>query len=168
MNVNPYARARRVRDLFDPQLAEADPCPPDLADRTLTAIAEAVGLVPEDPVSESLGRVLITSDVLAEVGEERVRQRHAHGEQVHLPDGTGPGVEFLLEGTASQVRDHVRRGVDVWATDGRSQWAPILLEEVFEAFAEDDPARLRAELVQVAAVAVQWIEAIDARAVTHG
>lgn len=33
-----------------------------------------------------------------------------------------------------------------------------------EALAESDPARLRAELVQVAAVAVCWIEAIDRRA----
>ncbi|WPM94355.1 hypothetical protein VG1_CDS0031 [Arthrobacter phage Cupello] len=40
----------------------------------------------------------------------------------------------------------------------------ILLEEVFEATAEEDPATLRKELVQVAAVTAQWIEAIDRRA----
>lgn len=33
----------------------------------------------------------------------------------------------------------------------------VLVEEVAEALAEGDPARLRRELVQVAAVTVQWI-----------
>ena len=35
------------------------------------------------------------------------------------------------------------------------------MEEVAEAFEEHDPARLRSELVQVAAVAVAWVEKID-------
>jgi hypothetical protein len=34
---------------------------------------------------------------------------------------------------------------------------------VAEALAEDDPTLLRAELIQVAAVAVAWVEAIDRR-----
>jgi len=42
-------------------------------------------------------------------------------------------------------------------------WDGVLLEEVYEALAESDPERLRAELVQVAAVAVAWIQAIDRR-----
>lgn len=44
-------------------------------------------------------------------------------------------------------------------------WLLIALEEVFEALAESDPAKLRAELVQSAAVHVAWIEAIDRRSV---
>lgn len=40
-------------------------------------------------------------------------------------------------------------------------WDGILMEEAYEAIAESDPARLREELVQVAAVAQAWIEAID-------
>ncbi|MFI1165600.1 hypothetical protein ACH4UM_18790 [Streptomyces sp. NPDC020801] len=40
---------------------------------------------------------------------------------------------------------------------------PTVAEEALEALAEDDPGKLRAELVQVAAVAVAWIEAIDRR-----
>jgi hypothetical protein len=39
----------------------------------------------------------------------------------------------------------------------------VLLEEVLEALEEDNEERLRAELVQVAAVAVRWIGAIDVR-----
>ncbi len=42
-------------------------------------------------------------------------------------------------------------------------WRDILLEEVFEALAEEEPKELRKELVQVAAVAAQWVEAIDRR-----
>jgi hypothetical protein len=37
------------------------------------------------------------------------------------------------------------------------------MEEVREAMAESDPAKLRVELVQVAAVSVAWIEALDRR-----
>lgn len=40
-------------------------------------------------------------------------------------------------------------------------WASVLLEEVFEALCEYDPEALRTELVQVAAVAVKWVEHID-------
>jgi hypothetical protein len=50
------------------------------------------------------------------------------------------------------------------ADGGYLDWLHILREEVAEAFAESDPAKLRAELVQVAAVAVNWVEAIDRRA----
>lgn len=46
---------------------------------------------------------------------------------------------------------------------GKGTWRHILQEEVAEAFAELDPAPLREELIQVAAVAVAWIEAIDRR-----
>jgi hypothetical protein len=42
-------------------------------------------------------------------------------------------------------------------------WLLIALEEAFEAFVEADPAKLRAELVQLGAVTVAWIEAIDRR-----
>ena len=42
-------------------------------------------------------------------------------------------------------------------------WDGVLLEEVYEALAEEDPAKLRAELIQVAAVAQAWAEAIDRR-----
>ena len=45
MNPNPYARGAEVQALFAPQ---PDPCPPDLADRVLTAIAEASGVLTVD------------------------------------------------------------------------------------------------------------------------
>jgi hypothetical protein len=44
---------------------------------------------------------------------------------------------------------------------GDIAWHTILLEEVYEAFAETDPEKQREEMVQVAAVAVQIIECLD-------
>jgi hypothetical protein len=42
-------------------------------------------------------------------------------------------------------------------------WFNILMEEVCEAFAETEPEKQRAEMIQVAAVAVQIIECLDRR-----
>lgn len=103
---------------------------------------------------------LSTAHVLMDVSEERERQTRKWGEQHHL--------------------DHcpyLYREWDRWAdnwkaiNDRRVQkdelsWDGILLEEVYEALAETDPAMLREELVQVAAVAVAWIEDIDSREVS--
>lgn len=40
-------------------------------------------------------------------------------------------------------------------------WLDVLREEVFEAFAEFETTALRRELVQVAAVAIAWLEHLD-------
>ncbi len=104
----------------------------------------------------------LTGDVLSEVRAERLRQDEQWGEQNH-PDGTGPGFVWSFTGPAEHVRDSVRATVQHDATLHRTSWRDVLLEEVAESFAEDDPAKLRAELVQVAAVAVQWVQAIDRR-----
>ena len=113
-----------------------------------------------------------TDVVLHQVLNERARQFAKHGDQSHLPDGTGPaaGRPWLTQQGRWLGYEHLSTGAriateEASATTGDDtvSFADILLEEVFEALAEDDPARLRAELVQVAAVAVQWVEAIDAR-----
>lgn len=114
-----------------------------------------------------------TDVVLNQVLAERGRQFAKHGDQSHVPDGTGPA-EILRDLPVHQAAarmDHLaawaRGRTDAHAHaggDGTVTFADILLEEVFEALGEDDPARLRAELLQVAAVAVQWVETIDARA----
>jgi hypothetical protein len=95
--------------------------------------------------------------ILTEVATERARQNAKWGEQNH-PDGTGgPGARHL----ADWARDVCK------AADPDTFWK-ILLEEVYEAGAESDQVALRMELVQVAAVCVQWIEAIDRRADSEG
>lgn len=96
--------------------------------------------------------------VLAEIAVERHRQDEKWGEQNH-PDGTGGSV---MQGFATEQRARTQ----FLAGLGGVSWRDILLEEVYEAMAEEEPAKLRAELVQVAAVAVAWAEAIDRRTST--
>ncbi|MFE2941006.1 NUDIX hydrolase [Streptomyces sp. NPDC059255] len=96
-----------------------------------------------------------TRQVLAEIASERRRQDDKFGEQNH-PDGTGQHPEQI-------DADVARMACQQAADGGYLDWLHILREEVAEALAESDPARLRAELVQVAAVAAAWVEAIDRR-----
>ena len=103
-----------------------------------------------------------TETVLSEVHAERARQEAKWGEQNHR-DGTGR-VVFLDFMPATKQAETMKWRCEDNAQRGTLSWADILLEEVYEANAEEDPAKLRAELVQVAAVAVAWIEAIDRRA----
>jgi hypothetical protein len=97
--------------------------------------------------------------VLADVTAERVAQDTRWGMQV-LPGGTGGD-------RATAESDLARRETEAAAVDGTLTWRHILMEEVLEAFAESDPVRLRAELIQVAAVAVKWSQAIDRGTDTH-
>ena len=109
------------------------------------------------------------SDIAVEVLTERRRQDDRWGEQNH-PDGTGPAVIVSglpsLAGVArlDNLRTWATADCDRAAAHGSVTWTHILLEEVLEAVAEDDEVKLRAELIQVAAVAQQWVSAIDRRA----
>lgn len=99
--------------------------------------------------------ITTTVAVLDEIREERTRQDARWGEQ-NWPDGTGTEKDATISRLTRQLCDAAHRAGDV-------TWRHILLEEVYEATAEEDLVALRAELVQVAAVAVNWIEAIDRR-----
>lgn len=90
-----------------------------------------------------------------DVDRERQRQLAKWGDQ-HHPDGTGGS-------GALYVADRYRTVVDHALDKGTATWRDIVLEEVYEALAEKDPARLRAELVQVAAICAAWIADIDSR-----
>ena len=96
------------------------------------------------------------ADVLSEVLDERIRQNAKWGEQNH-PDGT------RRNGDEDHWAAYFKNQTDQAATDGAVTWRDILNEECAEAYAETDPAKLRAELIQVAAVCVQWVQAIDRR-----
>lgn len=93
--------------------------------------------------------------VLADIRAERAAQVRQWGVQNH-PDGTGP--------SGAAAADQAKRDVAEAMREGGLTWRHILHEEVLEAFAEDDPVALRAELVQVAAVAAEWIRSLDDRA----
>ena len=93
--------------------------------------------------------------IAGEIAAERRRQVARWGRQDHPsigPAGTAPFVPVAGRWKAIN---------DARMESGAHSWDAILLEEVFEALVEVDPARRRAELVQVAAVAAAEIEAID-------
>lgn len=86
-------------------------------------------------------------EVLADVYDEINRQNAKWGDQSH-PDGTQrPEDNDLANYTQSETQTAF--------AEGRGTWRHILAEEVAEAYAETG-AELSTELVQVAAVAVQW------------
>jgi hypothetical protein len=84
---------------------------------------------------------------------ERNRQLEKWGDQRgKRSDGTG-SVFFR------QWAEEYQRQNDAREEAGKEGvWAKILLEEVFEALAEDDPERLEYELVQAGAVVTAWLE----------
>ena len=94
------------------------------------------------------------NEVLLEVSRERAAQDEKWGEQNH-PDGTHKDLASMANLRRNQC--------DRAAAEGCVTFRHILAEEVAEAFAEEDSESLRAELIQVAAVAVSWIESIDRR-----
>lgn len=94
-------------------------------------------------------------DFAQAVDAERVQQFDKFGDQRH-PDGTGGPV-------MRQRADEARAQCQYLAENGGVDWRAILLEEVFEALAESEPAALRAELVQVAAVCSAWLYDLDQR-----
>jgi NTP pyrophosphatase (non-canonical NTP hydrolase) len=95
-------------------------------------------------------------DVLDDVGDEREAQHDKFGEQ-NPPDGTDNGT------LSTRRADQARAQCQAAFAKGEGTWTHILVEEVYEALAEVDSTELRKELVQVAAVAVAWVEALDRR-----
>ncbi|MGW5687161.1 2'-5' RNA ligase family protein [Nonomuraea sp. NPDC003754] len=110
-----------------------------------------------EAVDGDYGRPGSLAEVLADVAAERVAQDVMFGVQ-DPADGTGP------ERTAAA--DRAKADLETAKRAGAVTWRHILHEEVLEAFAESDPDRLRAELIQVAAVAVKWAQALGGRGAT--
>jgi hypothetical protein len=96
-----------------------------------------------------------TAMVLLEVAWERIRQDKKWGEQ-NIPDGTGSDTMRLMADLTKKMCQEAEGTPE-------KNWAKILLEEVFEAAEEVDEEKLETELIQVAAVAVEWVEGIRRR-----
>lgn len=118
----------------------------------------------------------VQADVILAVGNERKRQDDKWGDQSGTYDGTGPSTQPLLSSLQDIVSNPIRANAAALAnlfteaTDFRAanringaDMSDILLEEVFEALAEDEPDKLYTELIQVAAVATAWCEYIQRR-----
>jgi cobalamin-dependent methionine synthase I len=110
----------------------------------------------------------LTWTVLRDVSMERAQQFQRYGTNDDLPDGSGPEARWLLPYTgqsATEIERELRDDYEDHEDDtGTVTWVHLLREELAEAFAESDPIRLRAELIQVAALAVSWVEKLDTRA----
>jgi hypothetical protein len=107
-----------------------------------------------------------TMIVLSQVAEERHRQDETWGQQDHPvhADGHEDGVP-VINGTYAEAEQELKCAF----SQGYRSGAVILLEEVMEALAAKTVTARRQELVQVAAVAVMMVEALDrAEAEKHG
>ena len=99
-----------------------------------------------------------TNDVLEQVNDERTRQDMKWGPQRH-PD-------FLPDYPLSLEMEMAIKLTNYSFQNDKGTWSHILVEEVAEAIEEakkGDLQKLKEELIQVAAVAVAWVEDIETR-----
>lgn len=97
--------------------------------------------------------------IVDEVFAERERQVEQFGVQ-DIPLGTSADWKDL--------EDFFRGECQAKTADGTVTFLDVLLEEIFEVAAEEDPAKLRDEVIQAIAVGFQIVEAIDRKAASGG
>lgn len=110
-------------------------------------------------MSDTTKALEVIEGILEEVAGERVNHLDKWGVQDH------PSFRYVSDvGEFKKKADYYKAIWDARKRMDVMSWDVILLEEVYEACSESDDNLRRAELVQVAAVAVAEIEAIDRRA----
>jgi len=125
----------------------------------------------------------MTRAVLDDISEHREFQYENYGPNRDLPDGTGKDVEWLapvvdaaraqpgrfraydIEDLFKQEWDYPKDGTpgEQDAANDAATWMRLVREEIAETFMEEDQDRLEVELIQVAGLAVSWIERIRER-----
>lgn len=108
---------------------------------------------PSPEAEAALELWLSLQGIFDEFAQERGAQLAQWGDQP-LPLGFGAH-EFAV------AADHFRRLCDEANERGDVTHRHVLLEEVYEALAESDPAKARDELIQVGAVVIKIIQDID-------
>lgn len=74
----------------------------------------------------------------------------------------GAGHQRICEEHEIPTANRAKQLCELARSRGEISWTAILVEEVCEAIeVHDDPVKLREELVQVGAVVVKWLEALD-------
>lgn len=100
----------------------------------------------------------VTDPTFDEIHHEVKRARSIHGAQSHLPNYVDTGGLARIHAT-----DH-RKDCQRAFAKGNGSWSHILMEEVAEAIDEarrGNARDLREELIQVGAMVMAWIDAID-------
>lgn len=92
--------------------------------------------------------------LLAEVAQQRTWQAHQYGSPDY-PDGTGMHYQH-------QASDAYRR-VTQLLLEGKLTWADVLKQIHAEVLQQDEPAKLREQLIWLAAFVVGWADEIDKR-----
>ena len=131
-------------------------------ERFATLEQEIDQLTKQAGLTDAQGNVL--GFALAHAVAERMRQHIKWGEQnwPDFPPGlAGPSVNHYYglpseEDAKAACQGHFARR--------EGTYGDILLEEVAEAFSAPTPPLLRGELIQVAAVALAWVEKLDREA----
>lgn len=96
-------------------------------------------------------------DIYDEVDAELEAVFEKLGEQNHPLTAPGAAQELQHNTRANMWKSFNEERVKT----KRLAWDGIVLEEVFEAFAESDPAIAREELIQATAMCIATIESID-------
>lgn len=103
-----------------------------------------------------------TIRVLERVFEERCRQKELHGDAMAaLPDGVGPEERWMpgLMAKAPDLQIALRQAYEKASDDGVLTKRHLVLEELAEALELDsDSPEFVDEILQVAALCVQWAE----------
>ncbi|PKL75449.1 MAG: hypothetical protein CVV27_15310 [Candidatus Melainabacteria bacterium HGW-Melainabacteria-1] len=94
-------------------------------------------------------------EMMKRVDSERIRQDRKFGPQSH-PDGTGMPSDY-------EMAQRARGFCDAAFASGQGTCRHILSEEFLEAMAESEPSKLQMELLELAAVAVNWAGELEAR-----
>lgn len=93
--------------------------------------------------------------VYQQIKAERDRQDEQWGESNHA---SGTGIQYIDDANIARIM------LDCANIQGEETWQIILRKWFFKAVSSPDSTTLRKRLVQVAAVAVAWIECIDRKA----
>lgn len=96
---------------------------------------------------------MIDQRLFMQVLAEHHRQQKKHGPQ-NYPFGNGSDALAI-------IADQVKTLVGLKDDEGTTTWSEVLFEETLEVLAEKDPECLKAELIQVATVALAWASRIE-------
>ena len=93
-------------------------------------------------------------NIFTEVGDEIIKAELKHGPQMDIPLGCN-SQEF------GRMAERYKELTDFDFSHGYGTWMHIAREEAYETFAEDEPAKIRAEALQAAAMFVRIVQRCD-------